>query len=311
MSATVEAHRLPDNPIITPSTAGYDAEKLGDNINGPSLIRVPDWLPNPLGKYYLYFANHGGKHIRLAYADHVEGPWRIYEPGTLHLDQTNFWAHIASPDVHVDHEQKRIRMYFHGPITEEERLNNAFAEVDHPEGPFYGNQYTGVALSHDGINFDAQPQKIASFYFRVFEHEGWHYGIAMPMCFYRSRDGLTNWEHGPAFFDRKVRHTAVQKDGNTLRVFFSQREVELEHIMMTTLDISGDWFDWQATEPVTILKPEMDWEGANEPVVESRSGSAKGPVHQLRDPCIFEDEGRAYLLYSVAGECGIAIAELR
>jgi hypothetical protein len=32
---------------------------------------------------------------------------------------------------------------------------------------------------------------------------------------------------------------------------------------------------------------------------------------QLRDPAIFEDDdGRTYLLYSVAGESGIAIAEL-
>ena len=33
-------------------------------------------------------------------------------------------------------------------------------------------------------------------------------------------------------------------------------------------------------------------------------------VNQLRDPAIFEEDGRIYLLYSVAGESGIAIAEL-
>lgn len=31
---------------------------------------------------------------------------------------------------------------------------------------------------------------------------------------------------------------------------------------------------------------------------------------ELRDPCIFREEGRTYLLYSVAGERGIAGAEL-
>jgi hypothetical protein len=31
----------------------------------------------------------------------------------------------------------------------------------------------------------------------------------------------------------------------------------------------------------------------------------------LRDPCIFRDEGKTYLLYSVAGEGGIAGAILR
>jgi hypothetical protein len=34
------------------------------------------------------------------------------------------------------------------------------------------------------------------------------------------------------------------------------------------------------------------------------------PVRQLRDPAIYQEDGRTYLLYSVAGEHGIAIAEL-
>ena len=33
-------------------------------------------------------------------------------------------------------------------------------------------------------------------------------------------------------------------------------------------------------------------------------------VNQLRDPAIFEDDGRIFLLYAVAGEAGIAIAEV-
>jgi beta-xylosidase len=37
----------------------------------------------------------------------------------------------------------------------------------------------------------------------------------------------------------------------------------------------------------------------------------KGRENALRDPAIFEDtDGRVYLLYSVAGESGIGIAEL-
>jgi hypothetical protein len=33
-------------------------------------------------------------------------------------------------------------------------------------------------------------------------------------------------------------------------------------------------------------------------------------VNQLRDPAIFQEDGRTYLLYAVAGEAGIGIAEL-
>lgn len=37
---------------------------------------------------------------------------------------------------------------------------------------------------------------------------------------------------------------------------------------------------------------------------------AYGHVNQLRDPAIYEEDGRVYLLYAVARESGIAIAEL-
>ncbi|MGH9835369.1 MAG: hypothetical protein ACRD9Y_20295, partial [Blastocatellia bacterium] len=88
------AVRFKQNPIIHPQLGG-----IGDNINGPSLIRAPKWLSKPLGRYYLYFADHNGKYIRLAYADKLAGPWSIYEPGTLKLDETICNGHIASPDV--------------------------------------------------------------------------------------------------------------------------------------------------------------------------------------------------------------------
>ena len=51
---SVRIARLVDAPIIRPE---MDAA-MGRNIAGPSLIRVPEWLPNPLGRYYLYFADH-------------------------------------------------------------------------------------------------------------------------------------------------------------------------------------------------------------------------------------------------------------
>ncbi|MBI2946207.1 MAG: hypothetical protein HYY23_01070, partial [Verrucomicrobia bacterium] len=57
--------RLQGNPIIRPEML---PGKDGNNINGPSLIRVPGWVKSPLGRYYLYFAHHSGQYIRLAYA---------------------------------------------------------------------------------------------------------------------------------------------------------------------------------------------------------------------------------------------------
>ena len=68
--------------------------------------------------------------------------------------------------------------------------------------------------------------------------------------------------------------------------------------------------DWVA-EPLEVLAPELPYEGGDLPRLPSVRGLVDQPVCQLRDPAIFEEADRAYLLYSVAGEHGIAIAELR
>ena len=61
----MRVRRFGSNPIIH---WGMSAS-LGGNVNGPSLVRAPSWVPEPLGRYYLYFAHHRGTFIRLAYAD--------------------------------------------------------------------------------------------------------------------------------------------------------------------------------------------------------------------------------------------------
>jgi hypothetical protein len=60
-----------------------------------------------------------------------------------------------------------------------------------------------------------------------------------------------------------------------------------------------------------VLQPEMDYEGADLPLKPSKGGRAPGRVRQLRDPAIFCEGKKVYLLYSVAGESGIAISELK
>ena len=51
---SVTATRLPQNPLITINSSST----LGDNVNGPAIIRVPSWIERPLGRYYMYFAHH-------------------------------------------------------------------------------------------------------------------------------------------------------------------------------------------------------------------------------------------------------------
>ena len=88
-----KARRMTSKPILD----GSACASLGGNLNGPSLIKVPDWVKGARARYYLYFAHHEGRHIRLAFADHLEGPWTVHAPGALGLDQTPF--PLAAPDV--------------------------------------------------------------------------------------------------------------------------------------------------------------------------------------------------------------------
>lgn len=292
MSISVTAERIGDGPIIRPDMD----PRMGDNINGPSLIRVPDWLPAPLGRYYLYFGHHDGHYIRLAYADALEGPWRTHEAGVLPLEASLFAGHIASPDVIVDHAARQIRLYYHGS--------------DSPTGVADALQVTRVALSTDGLNFEARPKILGQSYMRVIAHDGWHYAIAMPGIFYRSRDGLTDFEVGPNPFDANMRHAALLIDGDRLLVFYTRVGDCPEHIVATEIDLTRDWRQWQPVPPTKVLEPEFAWEGATCALRPSVRGLAKGPVRELRDPAVFEEDGQRYLLYAVAGESGIALARL-
>jgi hypothetical protein len=77
------------------------------------------------------------------------------------------------------------------------------------------------------------------------------------------------------------------------------------------IDPSTDPHTWRQADHGVVLYPEHDWEGANQPLIESERGQSVGLVNQLRDPCIFIEDETTYLLYSVAGESGIAIAEVK
>jgi hypothetical protein len=318
----MRARRLLDRPIISPELD----PSIGVNIQGPSAIRVPDWISGRLGDYYLYFADHKGRYIRLAYAEQVTDHWTVHVPGSLRLDQSCFLTeppevsaeqlathearlkqsgtkishdllseittpHIASPDVHVDPVGRQIVMYFHG-------LDDV------------GVQVTRIATSANGIDFVARPEVLGRSYMRVFRHRGMTYALTMPGQFYCSADGMRDFVPGPMLFNPNMRHAAVLKRDNELLVFWTQVGETPERILLSRIDLSGDWFGWKESSPEEILSPERPWEGADAPLIPSIRSTAYGQVNQLRDPAILEDDGRVYLFYAVAGESGIAVAEL-
>ena len=97
----MRVRRLVDGPIISPDLH----PSIGRNIQGPSLIRAPDWIEGRRADYYLYFADHKGRYIRLAYADQLAGPWTIYPPGSLQLEQSdpskNRWPFATNRQLRI------------------------------------------------------------------------------------------------------------------------------------------------------------------------------------------------------------------
>jgi hypothetical protein len=132
----------------------------------------------------------------------------------------------------------------------------------------------------------------------------------MPGVFYRSADGLQGFVAGPTCFTADLRHSAVKVQGTQLLVFYSVVGENPERILLATVDLTSPWSGWQASSPVVVLEPQLDWEGAPLPARPSVRGPANGPVRELRDPAVFVEADRTYLLYAVAGEAGLAIGEL-
>ena len=291
--------------------------ELDGNINGPALIRAPGWSSRAAGRYLLYFAHHEGQSIRLATSDNLLGPWRLHNPAPLTLEQSLFaveppaeaqldpaaraciqagtdgnYPHIASPDIWVDDQAQELRLYYHG------RLSN-------------GLQTTRVAISTDGVNFRPREPTIADSYLRVFRHRSWFYGLAMPAQLYRSRDGLEGFAAGPRLTNEPIRHHALLNWRGQWYLFWTRVGDRPERILVSELDTRGDWRDWRIGEAREIHRAQRPWEGGDLPPDASRYGGVMQAVNQLRDPAIFVEAGRIYLLYAVAGEQGIGIGELR
>ncbi|MFC1764941.1 hypothetical protein ACFL6U_23080 [Planctomycetota bacterium] len=329
-------------PIITESmfkALGATPEE-GEDINGPSLIRIPDWIApanrvDPTAQYYLYFANHHGNYIRMAWAVDIEGPWYLYrvgpdieigERGVLDLgsdDKINIGNgivvnnHIASPEVFADEKHQRIVLYFHGPSNK-------------------GGQRSFVGTSELGLDFNnkIEPVVLGGSYFRVFPYGNRLYAFDNSADLYVAPDPNHPWL-SPDDFDfnstlwtqmrndplgqdlvgtgLSVRHTAVRLVDDTLQVFYSRRGDAPERLLLSTIDLTvGDPNQWDATyPPEEILHPELDWEGAKEPLIPSKGGWISSLANQLRDPYVFEDvDSTLYLFYAGGGEQSIGLAEL-
>lgn len=321
----IDAERIPQNPLVTVRSS----PSLGDNVNGPTVIRVPDWVERPLGKYYMYFANHMGEFIRLAYADSPTGPWKIYEPGVLHVRDTqfnrpgpdpegaleDFYTHVASPEIFIDNDRHRLVMWVHGWYTNGERFPPTLADARAWARRLGYAQFTQSAVSADGLRFQVQPAITRTSYLRVFKRGGMFYGVSRLGLVSRSADPLATFEPGVNLFRDtphagRVRHVALVQKADRLDLYFTAIGDAPERVLHTSVDLSGDWTTWKAGAVQAVLAPEAAYECADLPNAPSESGDISTPVKQIRDPFVFEEDSRSLLYYAVCGEQGIAAAAL-
>lgn len=348
------AERVLAGPIIHGGLSERLREVAGGeegyvNINGPSLIAVPDWLPNSLGKYYLYFSHHKGDHIRMAYADYVEGPCTVYEPGALTLRDSGSPTTQLSGEV-ADNVLKNLwdnysiyivrdmlLLAYRSSVTDqatrkERGIAGAANSLPHIASPevvvdnqnqrllmyYHGladktAQYTRIAPSADGLSFTVLPDIIHSNYLRVFRYRSAWYELAMPGILYRSDTGVEGFEpRQKLLFDPDMRHAGLYLQGEVLYVFWSQAGDAPERILVSVVDLSPfNWDDWRATEPQELLRAELPWEGSELKVESSLRGELGLAANELGDPIVFQDEDELYLLYTGAGEQAIGLARLR
>ena len=133
----------------------------------------------------------------------------------------------------------------------------------------------------------------------------------MPGQLYRSRDGLGNFETGPRLTTEPIRHHALLHHGGQWYLLWTRVGDTPERILLSTLNTAANWEQWKLVETFEIHRAQKPWEGADMMPRASQYGASMQRVNQLRDPAIFEENGKIYLLYAVAGEQGIAIGELR
>ncbi|KAF0636484.1 hypothetical protein FPSE5266_02810 [Fusarium pseudograminearum] len=127
----------------------------------PSIFHAGQYLDDPLGEWYLYYAPHenpGG--ISLVYSDSLEGPWKEYPNNPI---ISNKWdshysvPHVSSPDAAWNEEAGRMFLYFHGDNTKT-RWAESSNGIDF--------EYGGMAVSNEM----ASSETTESSYARVFNH---------------------------------------------------------------------------------------------------------------------------------------------
>ncbi len=87
-----------------------------------------------------------------------------------------------------------------------------------------------------------------------------------------------------------------------------------EQLLMIAVDLTSDWMQWTCKTGFgfeqQLLTSDFPWEGSDQPIFTSMPGEVSAVAHELRDPAIYIEDSRIYMAYAVAGERGLALAEI-
>jgi hypothetical protein len=346
----VEIRRLNNaNPIIDKVLFEQNGiASDGENINGPCVIRLPDWLHiekrvHPSANYYLYFGHHHGAYIRMAWAASLTGKWTLYNADSTVLpskrgvfglyDKKNenkifpgndivISSHIASPIVLIDNKKEQFVLFFHGQTKLISETKN--------------DQRTFVCYSNNGINFqnNISPVMLGGSYFAPFNYKKQWYSFSNGGLFHEApkvkgfdaapRDfdySKMLWSTRRDFFEKaitetgnpnfRVRHLTTFLENNILHIFFSSSHDTPERIYYTQSILNSDSKSWSSQSFQCVMQAKEVWEGGNLIPKLSEGGAAKTILNEVRDPFIFKDyDGKIYLFYCAGGERGIGMAQV-
>ncbi|MEY3896403.1 MAG: hypothetical protein RLZZ214_1923 [Verrucomicrobiota bacterium] len=273
-----------------------------DDVIFPSLVATGGRFPNPLGRYYLYYAAHdapGG--ICMAYADDLHGPWKEFAENPL---VSRDWkphyqvSHVSGPHALWNEAEKRVFLYFHGENSE-----------------------TRLATSRDGIHFDYDrtvittadfPGVSETSYARVFEHK-------LPDVDNRFLMLLMGNDHGT----RRI-YLAWSKDGRA----WTPRAEPFMDPPPGTDQVAGAWLlPWKGRNHIIAHANANRGDGINgngfdlylnevnedfskaRPVGKFMAAAAFGAENPaLMSPCLFEENGSLYLFVNIGPRLNNTIA---
>jgi hypothetical protein len=273
-----------------------------DDLIFPSVVATHGRFPNPLGRYYLYYAPHdapGG--ICMAYADDLQGPWKEFAKNPLiSRDWTPYYqvSHVSGPHALWNEGEKCLFLYFHGENSE-----------------------TRLATSRDGIHFTYDrtvmttadiPEVSEASYGRVFEHKlpgvdnrfimllmGNNHGTRRIYLAW-SKDGRAWTSRAQPFMDAPP---GTDQVAGAWLLTWKGRDYMIAHANANSGEgINGVGFDLylnEVSEDFTMARPLGKFMKAN-------AFGAENPA--LMSPCVFEENGSLHLFVNIGPRLNNTIA---